>query len=519
MTESMEVVVIGSGINGLSAAALLAVSGKKVIVLESNPVAGGAIRTGEVTAPGFRHDLFAMNLGLFAGGPVMAQLGDQLAAHGFSLLPSAKPFCSVYPDGSMIGVEADASATVHNLAAVAPEDVHAWEELTAKLGIWAPFLIGTLGSDLPSVAAVKTLWKAHRTLGTVGIYELVKLALQSTRSFTDENFSSPKTKALFATWGMHLDFAPDVSGGALFSFLETIGGQLFGMVIGEGGASSLVDALVSVIEANGGEVRCNARVEQITMDESKRKRNRATGVVLEGGAVITASRAVVSNVNPRLMPALFPASVAAEPAIKRVEKFQSGLATMMIHVALNDLPSWTATEARTYNYVHIGPYVDDMAMTYTDAAAGRLPASPTLVIGQPTITDPGRAPDGKHILWIQVRMLPLDLADGSHWDDIAEQYADRVMEKIEEYAPGLTSLVIARTVMSPLDLERYNVNLIKGDSLGGSHHPSQFFFLRPVPGWGRHRSPVDNLYICGSGTWPGGGVGGSSGAMVAKILK
>ena len=104
MTESMEVVVIGSGINGLSAAALLAVSGKKVIVLESNPVAGGAIRTGEVTAPGFRHDLFAMNLGLFAGGPVMAQLGDQLAAHGFSLLPSAKPFCSVYPDGSMIGL-------------------------------------------------------------------------------------------------------------------------------------------------------------------------------------------------------------------------------------------------------------------------------------------------------------------------------------------------------------------------------------------------------------------------------
>ena len=219
------------------------------------------------------------------------------------------------------------------------------------------------------------------------------------------------------------------------------------------------------------------------------------------------------------MPALFPASVAAEPAIKRVEKFQPGLATMMIHVALNDLPPWTATQARTYNYVHIGPYVDDMAMTYSDAAAGRLPASPTLVIGQPTITDPGRAPDGKHILWIQVRMLPLDLADGSHWDDIAEEYADRIMAKIEEYAPGLNSLVIARTVMSPLDLERYNVNLIKGDSLGGSHHPSQFFFLRPVPGWGRHRAPVDDLYICGAGTWPGGGVGGSSGAMVAKILK
>jgi phytoene dehydrogenase-like protein len=513
MEKSIEVIVIGAGINGLSAAALLAVAGKKVLVLESNDAPGGAVRTEQITVPGFHHDLFAMNLGLFAGGPVMAALGGHLTAHGFNLVASSKPFCSVYPDGSMLGVEADASATIKNLTAVAPEDVQAWEELTAKLGLWAPFLIGVLNSDLPSVAAVKTLWKAHRAVGTVGLYEIAKLALQSTRSFTDENFISPKTKALMATWGMHLDFAPDVSGGALFSLLETIGGQLFGMVIGQGGAVTLIDALVQVIEANGGEVRCGARADQITVDNK-----RATGVVLATGEAISAKKAVVSNVNPRLMPALLPAGVAEEANVKRVEKFQPGLATMMIHLALDDLPPWTATEARTYNYVHIGPYIDDMAQTYTDAAAGRLPESPTLVIGQPTVTDPSRAPEGKHILWVQVRMLPLKLADGSQWDEVAEAYADLVMEKIEGYAPGLKDLIIARTILSPTDLERYNVNLISGDSLGGSHHPSQFFFLRPVPGWGRHRAPVKDLYMCGAGTWPGGGVGGSSGAIVAKIL-
>ena len=513
MQPAHDVVIIGSGINGLSAAALLAVSGKKVLVLESNNSPGGAIRTEQITAPGFHHDLFAMNLGLFAGGAVMAKLGGELSARGFNLVPSTKPFCSVFPDGTMIGVEADPAATVKNLAAIAPADVAAWEALTAKLGAWAPFLIGVLNADLPSVDAIKTLWKAQRALGTVGLYEMTKLALQSSRSFTDENFVSPKTKALMATWGMHLDFAPDIAGGALFSFLETIGGQLFGMVIGQGGAASLVTALVGVIEANGGDVRCDSRVTQITVDNK-----RATGVTLASGGSVLARQAVVSNVNPRLMPALLPDHVASDPSVKRVENFQSGLATMMIHLALSDLPNWTAHEAREYNYVHIGPYISDMAQTYTDAAAGLLPESPTLVIGQPTVSDPSRAPEGKHVLWVQVRMLPLKLADGSSWDGVAEDYADLVMRKIETYAPGLAQLVIARAVLSPADLERYNVNLINGDSLGGSHHPSQFFFLRPVPGWGRHRSPVKDLYLCGAGTWPGGGVSGASGAMVAKIL-
>jgi phytoene dehydrogenase-like protein len=218
------------------------------------------------------------------------------------------------------------------------------------------------------------------------------------------------------------------------------------------------------------------------------------------------------------MPDLLPEPVASSWDVQRVRGFVPGLSTMMIHLALDDLPPWLAEQARTFNYVHIGPYLDDMAMTYTQAAAGQLPDSPTLVVGQPTVVDPSRAPEGKHVLWVQVRVLPAVLADGSSWDDVGEEYADLVVAKIESYAPGFTSAIRSRAVLTPADLERYNVNLVGGDSLGGSHHPAQFFFLRPVPGWGRHRTPVRDLYVCGSGTWPGGGVGGGSGAMVADLL-
>lgn len=517
----LDVLIIGSGINGLSAAAMLSAKGKKVMVLETANAFGGAVRTEEVTLPGFHHDLFATNLSLFAGGGVMASLKDQLIQQGLEFVPSGKPYCSVFPDGKMIGVVMDRDQTIRNIEKVAPEDVVAWQALTAKLGQLAPHLFPLLGTELPSIAAVKILIKAWRVLGVSQLLELIRMLLQSSRAFTDEHFSSPEMKALAATWGMHLDYGPDISGGALFSFLESIGGQEFGMVLGKGGAKVLVDALCGVIRSNGGELRSQTSVVEILVEGGK-----AIGVRTSTGEIIK-SRSVVANVNPALMPTLLSDGIDSKPSpeVEELKKFRPGLATMMIHLAMDELPNWVNEEAREFNYVHIAPYVDEMALTYAHAAAGKLPANPTLVIGQPTVSDPSRAPDGKHILWIQVRVLPLDITgdsagiiQGRSWDEIAEVYADRIIENLETYAPGIRSHILARKVLSPTDLERYNPNLIKGDSLGGSHHPAQFFFLRPMPGWIRHRTPIKNLYLCGSGTWPGGGVGGGSGLMVAKLL-
>jgi phytoene dehydrogenase-like protein len=166
-----------------------------------------------------------------------------------------------------------------------------------------------------------------------------------------------------------------------------------------------------------------------------------------------------------------------------------------------------------------------MARAYSEAVAGLLPAEPVLVVGQPTAIDASRAPEGKHILWIQVRVLPAHIlgdAAGAiaarDWGAAKEPYADRVVDILERYAPGAKSKILARNVESPADLERRNPNLVGGDNLAGSHHLSQNFLFRPVPGWARYTTPVKGLYIVGASTWPGAGTGAGSGYMLAKML-
>jgi phytoene dehydrogenase-like protein len=279
--SAFDVIIIGGGVNGMGAAALLAKRGKKVLVLESNDKCGGAIRTEEITLPGYRHDLFATNLSLFAGGPIMAELKDDLIAAGLEFVPSNKPFCSVFPDGKALGVVQDFAATEANINRIAPEDLAAWRALSAKLGLLAPHILPILGNELPSLKVAKALFKSWRALGTTEFLSLIRLLLQSTRSFTSENFRARETRALAASWGMHLDYGPDIAGGALFAFLESIGGQMFGMVLGKGGADVIPNALTKVIKKYGGEIRTSAKVKLITSENGK-----ATGITLVNGEVI-----------------------------------------------------------------------------------------------------------------------------------------------------------------------------------------------------------------------------------------
>jgi phytoene dehydrogenase-like protein len=199
---------------------------------------------------------------------------------------------------------------------------------------------------------------------------------------------------------------------------------------------------------------------------------------------------------------------------------------MMLQLALSDLPDWiVGAELKKFAYVHIAPDLKMMSQVYAEAAAGLLPVEPALVIGQPTAVDHSRAPTGRHVLWVQVRVLPAqfhgDAADqirANNGEEAKEAYADRVVDIIDRYAPGLRKRILGRCVFSPTDLERENPNLVGGDNLSGSHHLDQNFLFRPVPGYSRYSTPIRALYICGASTWPGAGTGAGSGFMLAKML-
>ncbi len=520
--DSYDAIVIGAGHNGLAAAVHLAAKGWKVAVLEQAAEAGGAVKTREVTLPGFRHDLYAMNLSMFAGSPFFAAYKDRLSANGFAIAGAGDCFSSAFPDGSWLGVSSDLETTAGRIAALSAKDAEAWRKMVGDFAGDAPPIFGLLGAPMPSWAAAKVIWRAYREKGGAWLGDLARLVLSSPREYLDARFENDKLKVMMSAWGMHLDFAPDVAGGALFPYLESMANQAFGMALGRGGAASMIHALVATLKSLGGEVHLGRRVDRIETSV-----DRAIGVRLAGGEVIPARRAVIANAHPKLVFGKLLARDTARAAFDaKVEAFRAGPGTMMIHLALSGLPDWTAgADLKRFAYVHLAPNFEMMSAAYAQARSGLLPREPVLVVGQPTAVDPSRAPKGQHVLWVQVRVLPATIRGdaageitAAHWDDAKDAYAARVLAIIERYAPGLSGKILGRAVFSPLDLERENPNLIGGDSLSGSHHLDQNFIFRPVFGWSRYKTPVTNLYLCGASTWPGAGTGAGSGFMLAKML-
>lgn len=509
-----DAIIVGSGHNGLASAIHLAKQGWKVGVFERNKVAGGAVQTREVTLPGFRHDLFAMNLGLFAGSPFMRVHGEALMRHGLAFAAASDCFATPFTDGSWFGVSKNMEANIARARSFSASDAESWRRMSEAFGQDAPHIFSLLGSPMPSRDLLSIGWKAWRARGLPWIIDTLQLLVSSPRAFLDANFESDKIKAALAAWGMHLDFAPDIAGGALFPYLEAMADQSFGMALGQGGADVMIKSMTGYLKELGAELHLDAEVARID-----KMNGRAAGVTLEDGRSFAAKRAVIANVVPQIVfGKLLSGGSGNAEADRQMTSFRPGPGTMMIHVAADGLPDWKAgAELQRFAYVHLAPSLDMMARAYNEALAGLLPAEPVLVVGQPTAIDPSRAPAGKHILWIQVRVLPARIA-GGEWPETKDAYADRVMEILESYAPGFSSKVLGRAVFSPVDLENENPNLLGGDNLGGSHHLSQNFLFRPAPGWSRYKTPLDGLYLVGASTWPGAGVGAGSGFMLAKML-
>ena len=503
-SSNHDAVVVGSGVNGLACAALLARAGWDVCVLEREQVLGGCIRTEELTQPGFLHDTLSAWHPLWVGGAAHAQLGDELAARGLEYLNTALPTGTAIPDGSAAFLLRDAEGNARELG---PE----WPGVLERFFPNADLAFGVLGTELWSPAGLSFGVKAWRRYGKRWP-EFAGELLQTSRDWLEQTFASDKAHGVLAPWVLHTGLGPDAATSGFMTQVIAVAVQEGGMPIPRGGGARLADALVQLIRDHGGVCETGVDVDRVLVQSG-----RAVGVRATDGETYTAERAVVANVTPTaLYGTLLADAQVPGPVREGARRFRYGRAEMQIHFALSEPARWDGGERLNGTaIVHVTPGLDGVSKAVNEAERGLLPEEATIVVGQPLTIDPSRAPEGKGLLWIQLQELPRRF----DWNDEArERYADRIQARLAKHIPNLESSIVERVVLGPHDLERLNVNLVGGDPYGGALSLDQNFLWRPFAQSPGHGTPVERLWHIGASTWPGPGLGAGSGAIVAQEL-
>ncbi len=518
-------IIIGSGINSLVCAALIGRTGKSVCIVERAERAGGCIRSEELTAPGFIHDTLSGWHPLFVLSPAYAELGPDLHKRGLTYLNTDTPTASVTPSGESIILSTSREANLETFDALHPGDAAGYVRSLAAIESSAELTFGLLGAELRRLGTLRLLFKEFRRRGLQGTVEFFGEAMGSCRGWLNTHFESELARTLFAPWILHTGLSPDaaISGhmGKLIAFsLETAG-----MPVVEGGSYQLVAAFLALLKDQGGRVECNADARKILVNNGK-----AVGVRTADGRQFEASEAVICNVTPtQLYGQLLAKNHSTTKLRDAATSYRYGRADMQIHLALDAPPQWVNPDLNNVPMVHLTEGLTGITRSIAEANSGLLPALPTLVVGQPIALDPSRAPKGKWILWIQLQELPrvvlgdalaeIKIPESGEWtDELREQFADRVLQRLALVIPNLHASILARTVLSPRDLESMNMNLVGGDPYSGDCSIDQFFLWRPLPTTKNHETPIDNLYHIGASTHPGPGLGGGSGYMLGKLL-
>jgi phytoene dehydrogenase-like protein len=510
-----DAVAIGSGINSLVAAALLARKDWKVCVLERNDWLGGAIRTAEITEPGFVHEVFAAWHPLFTGSAAYAELRGELETRGLEYLNTELPTATLFPDGRSVFL-----TTSHdeNVAALG----QGWERTVSEFLPNADIAFGLLGTELWSREGVRLGWRALRRLGRRGLVEFAGNTLSTCRDWTRETFQDERAHGLFAPWVLHTGLGPDAASSGFMAQVIGVAIELGGMPVPRGGGIRLVEALRGIVEDAGGACETGRQVERVVVEL-----DRATGVRTADGEVIEASRAVLANVTPQR---LYGELLEGEgPAADEARRFRFGRGEMQIHFALSEPPDWRGDRrlGRTA-IVHLTPGLDGVSRAVNEAERGLLPAEATVVVGQPMAVDPSRAPAGSWILWIQLQEIPsrprgdaageLEVGRGAWSKRLREAYADRIQARIAHHVPNLERSILKRVAYSPADIEAANPNMVGGDIYSGSCALDQNLLWRPRPGLPGHGTHIERLWHIGASTHPGPGLGAGSGTLVAKAL-
>jgi phytoene dehydrogenase-like protein len=508
------VLVIGAGPNGLVAANLLADAGWTVHVVEAQHRIGGAVASDEDVAEGFVHDTFSSFYPLGAASPVLEAL--DLENHGLRWRHAPAVLGHPFPNGEWALLHRDAELTAAGLDRHHPGDGEAWLELHRQWSLIGPAVVAGLLSPFPPVrAGVRALTQ----LPAVGGLDFVRSLIEPAQSLVESRFGSEAARLLVAGNAMHADIPMSAPGSGLFGMLLAMLGHAVGFPVPQGGAGRLASALADRFTSRGGTIHLDTRAERILTD-----RRRLTGVRTSDGEHHQV-RAVVADVAaPALYGGLVPWNELPSRVASRMEKFQLDPATVKVDWALSSPVPWASTPAVAPGTVHIADSLDELRSSLEMVHAHVVPARPFLLVGQMSTADPTRSPVGTEALWAYTHVPQVVHTDEAEqvsgsWDDAEiERFADRMQDRLEHYAPGFGSTVLARRILGPRQLQARDENLINGAVNGGTAGLQQQVIFRPIPGLGRAETPIRGLFLGSAAAHPGGGVHGACGANAARAL-
>jgi phytoene dehydrogenase-like protein len=512
----VDAVVIGAGHNGLVAANVLAERGWRVLVLEEQQRPGGAVKSGELTEPGFTSDLFSAFYPLAAASPALRAL--ELERHGLRWRRAPVVVAHPQQDGRCAVLSLDPDETAASLERFAAGDGarwHAFYEIWQRAG---DAFMDTLLRPFPPLRGSARLAGA---LGPRGLLDFTRFALLPVRRMAEEHFRGEGAAWLLAGNALHADLTPDSAGGGLFGWVLCGLGQQHGFPVPEGGSGRLIDALVARLRLHGGELACGASVARVLV-----RGGRAVGVRLRDGSEVSAPRGVLATtIAPTLFRELVGEQHLPRDFVADLDRFQLDNGTVKVDWSLDAPIPWVAQEARRAGTLHLAHGIDALTRTTAQLSRGMVPDEPFLVMGQYAATDPTRMPAGREVAWAYTHVPqaghvrgdagPDDLT-GS-WDEReVAAFVARMETQIERRAPGFRALIRRRHVFTPQGFEAANRNLLGGALNAGTAQIHQQLVFRPVPGLARPATPLRGLWLAGASAHPGGGVHGAAGANAAR---